>query len=63
MSRPDHPQLGSTLEEALPVVLGLLDQIYDLRRRVRELGEAIELTTTGETRRALVRHLTSVRSE
>ncbi len=47
----------------MPVVLGLLDQIYDLRRRVRELGEAIELTTTGETRRALVRHLTSVRSE
>jgi chaperone modulatory protein CbpM len=46
-------------EEALPVVLMLLDQVYDLRRRMRELGEAIELITTGETRLALVRHLTS----
>ena len=28
-------------EEALPVVLSLLDQIYDLRRRMLELGAAI----------------------
>jgi chaperone modulatory protein CbpM len=50
-------------EEALPVVLGLLDQLYDLRRRMRELGKAIEQTTTGETRLALARHLTAARSE
>jgi chaperone modulatory protein CbpM len=50
-------------EEALPVVLVLLDQLYELRRRMRELGKAIELTTTGETRLALVRHLTSARVE
>jgi chaperone modulatory protein CbpM len=46
-------------EGALPVVLMLLDQLYDLRRRMHALGKAIEHTTTGETRRALVRHLTS----
>lgn len=28
-------------EEALPIVLSLLDQLYDLRRRVRELGAAV----------------------
>ena len=25
-------------EEALPVVLSLLDQLYELRRRLREMG-------------------------
>ena len=38
-------------EDALPVVLMLLDQIYDLRRRMHALGKAIEHTTTGATRR------------
>jgi chaperone modulatory protein CbpM len=28
-------------EEALPVVLSLLDQLYDLRRRMRELSETL----------------------
>jgi chaperone modulatory protein CbpM len=46
-------------EDALPVVLKLLDQLYELRRRMHALGKAIERTTTGETRRALARHLTS----
>ena len=27
-------------EHALPIVLSLLDQLYDLRRRIRELSEA-----------------------
>lgn len=26
-------------EEALPVILSLMDQIYDLRRRLREIGD------------------------
>ena len=28
-------------EEALPVVLSLLDQLYDMRRRLHDLGEAL----------------------
>jgi chaperone modulatory protein CbpM len=46
-------------EDALPVVLMLLDQLYDLRRRMHALSKAIELTTSGETRQRLARHLTS----
>lgn len=38
-------------EEALPVVLLLLDQLYDMRRRLHDLGEA--LGSTGATRRPL----------
>lgn len=37
-------------EEALPVVLSLLDQLYDLRRRMRELGDAVGRTVPGELR-------------
>jgi chaperone modulatory protein CbpM len=29
-------------EEAMPVVLGLLDQVYALRKRLNSLAEAIE---------------------
>lgn len=29
-------------EEALPVILDLLDQVYDLRRRLRAIGEALD---------------------
>jgi chaperone modulatory protein CbpM len=46
-------------EDALPVVLLLLDQIYDLRRCMRALSKAIQHTTTGETRQRLAQHLTS----
>ena len=31
-------------EEALPVILSLLDQLYDLRRRMHALGDAIAET-------------------
>jgi chaperone modulatory protein CbpM len=31
-------------EEALPVILSLLDQLYDLRRRMQALGDAIAET-------------------
>ena len=44
-------------EDALPVVLLLLDQLYDLRRRMRELGLAIEHTVPESHRQALVAHL------
>ncbi len=44
-------------EEALPVVLSLLDQLYDLRRRVRELGVAVGRTVPEELRQELARDL------
>ena len=44
-------------EDALPVVLMLLDQRYELRRRMRDLGQAIEHATTPQARRELARHL------
>lgn len=40
-------------EEALPVVLSLLDQLYDLRRRMRELGDAVGRIVPGEIQRTL----------
>jgi chaperone modulatory protein CbpM len=44
-------------EEALPVVLSLLDQLYDQRRRLRELGDALAATAPEDVRRNLARHL------
>jgi chaperone modulatory protein CbpM len=44
-------------EDALPVVLSLLDQIYDLRRRMRELSAALDRTAPAEVREKLVQHL------
>jgi len=46
-------------EDALPVVLSLLDQVYALRRRMREIGEALDRSASEETRQSLIRHLTS----
>jgi chaperone modulatory protein CbpM len=43
-------------EEALPVVLRLLDQVYTLRRRLRATREAIEAQPT-EVRQALLARL------
>lgn len=48
-------------EEALPLVLSLLDQLYDQRRRMRELSEAIRQVASDELRQNLVQHL--VRSD
>ena len=45
-------------EEALPVVLSLLDQLYALRRRARQLTEAVEQTVPDELRRDLLRRFT-----
>jgi chaperone modulatory protein CbpM len=44
-------------EPALPTVLSLIDQIYDLRRRMRQLNQAMEHILPAESRAALLRHL------
>ena len=44
-------------EEAVPVVLSLLDQLYDLRRRMRRLRDALDQTVTEDIRRDLMRRL------
>jgi len=43
-------------EEAMPVVLGLLDQLYALRHRMRSLSAAID-ALPAELRQTLRRHL------
>ncbi len=49
-------------EAALPVVLSLLDQLYDARRRMRELGDALGELAPEPLRRALVDRLAQPRS-
>lgn len=44
-------------EPALPTVLSLLDQLYDMRRRMIRLNEAMEQTLPTEFRAALRAHL------
>jgi chaperone modulatory protein CbpM len=44
-------------EEALPVVLSLLDQLYDQRRRMRELSDALRRIAPDEVRENLARDL------
>ena len=44
-------------EDALPVVLLLLDQLYDLRRRMHELGAALGQTAPRGVRQDLAEHL------
>ncbi len=44
-------------EDALPVVLSLLDQLYDLRRRMREISDAIDHTVPQDVLQNLVAHL------
>jgi len=46
-------------EDALPVVLSLLDQVYALRRRMREIGEALDRSASDELRQNLIRQLTA----
>jgi chaperone modulatory protein CbpM len=43
-------------EEAMPVVLGLLDQLYALRHRMRSLAAAVDALPS-EIRQALRHHL------
>jgi len=47
-------------EEAMPVVLVLLDQLYETRRRMREAGRAIALLAPVELRLRLQTHLTTL---
>jgi len=44
-------------EAALPVVLLLLDQLYDLRRRMHDVSEAIDQTVPADVLVDLVEHL------
>jgi chaperone modulatory protein CbpM len=44
-------------EPALPTVLSLLDQLYEMRRRMRQLNEAMEQALPAEMRAVLLRHL------
>ena len=47
----------SVNEEALPIVLSLLDQLYEVRRRMRELGQALGRTAPLEVRQAIASQL------
>ena len=44
-------------ENALPVVLSLMDQLYDTRRQVRRLCSAIETSVPEDMRRTLLDQL------
>jgi chaperone modulatory protein CbpM len=44
-------------EPALPTVLSLLDQLYEMRRRMRQLNAAMEQALPKEMRAVLLRHL------
>jgi len=44
-------------EPALPTVLSLLDQLYEMRRRMRQLNDAMERTLPAELKAALLQHL------
>jgi chaperone modulatory protein CbpM len=46
-------------EPAIPTVLSLLDQLYDLRRQLRRLNTAVEQTVPQEIRAALLQYLES----
>lgn len=49
-------------EDALPVVLGLLDQVYDLRRHLRALSVALTQIAPDDVRRDLAAHLAAKRA-
>ena len=44
-------------EDALPVVLRLMDQLYDARRRLRRLRDAVERGAAADVRDAVLRAL------
>lgn len=44
-------------DDALPVVLSLLDQLYDLRRRMRELSVALDHLAHQDLRSGLIAYL------
>jgi chaperone modulatory protein CbpM len=44
-------------ESTLPIVLSLLDQLYDLRRHLRTIDNAIDEIVTGEMKQALAERI------
>lgn len=50
-------------EDALPVVLSLLDQLYDTRRRMKELIEALRKVAPEEVLQILADQLANTRPE
>ena len=50
-------------EEALPVVLHLLDQLYSVRRQIHDLGDALDRLATQEFRQALAQQLQQSKAE
>ena len=44
-------------DDALPIVLRLVDQLYDERRRLRRLRDALDRTVPDDVRRAVLRAL------
>lgn len=44
-------------EDALPIVLSLLDQLFDARRRLRDLDDALAEAAPDEVRRAIAERL------
>jgi len=44
-------------EPALPTVLSLLDQLYEMRRRMKQLNAAMEQALPADMRAVLLRHL------
>jgi chaperone modulatory protein CbpM len=44
-------------DEALPIVLSLLDQLYDQRRHMRDLSDALSRIAPGDIRQMLAQHL------
>lgn len=49
-------------DEALPIVLSLLDQLYDQRRRMRDVSEAIFRAASLETRQMIIQHLLNIQN-
>jgi len=47
-------------EDALPVVLLLLDQLYDLRRQMRDLNNAFMQVVPRDVRQDLAAHLAAL---
>jgi chaperone modulatory protein CbpM len=47
-------------DEALPIVLSLLDQLYDHRRRMRDLGKALSRAASPEIIQIIAQRLTNI---
>ncbi len=50
----EHLRIG---EDAMPVVLSLVDQLYEERRRMRRVRDVLDRSVSGETRAEILRLL------